>query len=572
MRFRAHVLQSTALCLVFAMFVTGCGPTKSLGNATLLPEASAKTLTLEEFDQKLSQVSDQKSAEEAVDAFLGYVATRFEESKQGDASALQSSLSNKEFIKNKARFSQLAQSELQARQKGVSLQSVETEAPTKNDQVVSSESLLDQINKQYPTLGAQLGDLEAVQAGLRATMPHLAVDPESTNMSPLEANMLTWVYLTGDDGGMPAGAMGSLDREAPVFTETRVQFLGFIIIVLIVVAVACGTSNLRAQMESKDLFGNTIHKDEEYEFCWKEKKGKRTVNRTRTETRRTHYYTHQNLEDVANELSKDIEIAYSGSPNGLARYISTTPVYIASAGGAARVQGSAPPTYSNADFITFPYTNYRSVIRKGDLIFKKSTRRDIVSKFSFLTHVAMFYDHPVNQFPRVYEAVMKGADTYQLGENWGEDLLFSLRRIGNTPAATVAQAVDNSLNRYRGAKFRPDVPTNRNADPDALPFLDKVAYYREWSDKNKSTGIYCSKLVWLTFKDVRNNAGKLIDLDSNTTRVTGVQWPVLTFPDKNNDGWVISNAFVGVSPDDIFESRYLDPSFIHETVSPALKH
>ncbi len=206
-------------------------------------------------------------------------------------------------------------------------------------------------------MGAQIGDLAAVQAGLRATMPHLAVDPESTNMSPLEANMLTWVYLTGDDGSMPAGAMGSLDREAPVFTETRVQFLGFIIIVLIVVAVACGIGNLRAQMESKDFFGNTIHKDEKYEFCWKEKQGKRTVTRTRTETRRTHYYTHQNLEDVANELSKDIEIAYSGSSSGLARYISTTPVYIASAGGAVRVQGSAPPTYSNADFITFPYTN-----------------------------------------------------------------------------------------------------------------------------------------------------------------------------------------------------------------------
>ena len=571
MRFRARVLQSIAGCLVFAMFVTGCGPTKSLGNATLLPEASAKTMTLEEFDQKLSQVSDQQSAEEAVDAFLGYVATRFEESKQGDAAALQSSLSNKEFIKNKARFSQLAQSELQTRQKRASLQSEESGDSTQNDHVVSLASVLEQINKQYPTLGAQIGDLAAVQAGLRATMPHLAVDPESTHMSPLEANMLTWVYLTGDDGSMPAGAMGSLDREAPVFTETRVQFLEFIIIVLIVVAVACGTSNLRAQMESKDLFGNTIHKDEQYEFCWKEKKGKRTVTRTRTETRRTHYYTHQNLEDVANELSKDIEIVYSGSSSGLARYVRTTPVSIASASGSARLQSSSSPTYSNADFITFPYTNYRGVIRKGDLIFKKSTRRDIVSKFSFLTHVAIFYDHPVNQFPRVYEAVMKGADTYQLGENWGEDLLFSLRRIGNAPTATVAQAVDNSLSRYRGAKFRPDVPTNRNADPDALPLLDKIAYYREWSDKNKSTGIYCSKLVWLTFKDGRNNAGKLIDLDSNTTRVTGVQWPVLTFPDKNNDGWVISNAFVGVSPDDIFESRHLDSGFIHETVSPALK-
>lgn len=570
MLFRTGFLQGISLFLAITMCITSCGPAKKLGNTTILPEQSAKTMTLEELDQKLSQVSDQQSAEEAVDAFLGYVATRFEESKQSDTTELQSALSNKEFIKNKANFSQLAEAELKTRKKPTALQSDNVSAP-QSDQVVTLENALAQINKQYPTLGTKLDDLQAVQAGLRATMPHLAIDPESTDMSPLEANMLTWVYLTGDDGSMPAGAMGTLDREATVFSETRLQFLELIIVVLIVVAVACGTSNLRAQIESKDLFGNTIHKDEQYEFCWKEKKGKRTVTRTRTETKRIHYYTYNNLEDVANELSDDIEIAYGGSSSGLARYVSNTPISIASSGGKIRLQSTAPPTYSDSDFIAFPYNTYKNFIRKGDLIFKKSTRHDIVSKFSFLTHVAMFYDHPAGALkPRVYEAVMKGANLYSLGENWGEDLLFSLRRIGNTPASTVAQAVDNSLSRYRGAKFRPDVPTNQNATPESLPFLDKIAYYREWSDKNKSTGIYCSKLVWLTFKDVKNSAGELINLDSNTTRITGVQWPVLTFPDKNNDGWVIANAFVGVSPDDVFESRHLDSSFIYETVSPAL--
>ena len=570
MLFRTGFLQGISLFLAITMSITSCGPAKNLGDATIVPEPSAKTMTLEELDQKLSQVSDQNSAEEAIDAFLGYVATRFEEPTKGNSSELQSSLSNKEFIKNRANFAQMAEAELKTRKKTASLQSEDSSAQP-SDQVVTLENALAQINKQYPTLEAKADDLQAVQAGLRATMPHLAIDPESTDMSPLEANMLTWVYLTGDDGSMPAGAMGSLDREAPVFTETRVQFLEFIIVVLIVVAVACGTSNLRAQLESKDLFGNTIHKDEHYEFCWKEKKGKRTVTRTRTETKRIHYYTYDNLEDVADALSNDVEIAYSGSSGGLARYMSNTPISIASAGGTIRLQSSAPPTYNNSDFITFPYDTYKSFIRKGDLIFKKSTRHDIVSKFSFLTHVAMFYDHPIGaQKPRVYEAVMKGANLYPLGENWGEDLLFALRRIGNTPASTVAQAVDNSLSRYRGAKFRPDVPTNHNVAPDSLPLLDKISYYREWSDKNKSTGVYCSKLIWLTFKDVKNNAGEWINLDSNTTRITGLQWPALTFPDKNNNGSVIANAFVGVSPDDVFESRHLDSSFIYETVSPAL--
>ena len=98
--------------------------------------------------------------------------------------------------------------------------------------------------------------------------------------------------------------------------------------------------------------------------------------------------------------------------------------------------------------------------------------------------------------------------------------------------------------------------------------------HSEWSDKHNTDGIYCSKLVWLTFKDVYNQYGQKIDLDSNATRIDATltekfgdmhnvlyQWG-LAEVDTDDYGMRVDYAFKGVSPDDIFESKFLDPFFV----------
>ncbi|MSR88454.1 MAG: hypothetical protein EXS67_02230 [Candidatus Margulisbacteria bacterium] len=184
---------------------------------------------------------------------------------------------------------------------------------------------------------------------------------------------------------------------------------------------------------------------------------------------------------------------------------------------------------------------------------------------SYLSHVAIFYNKGnINLPAQVFEAMMGGVNRYDLGRNWGNDYLFSVRRIGNTSATKIANAVDASVSRWERSKFRPDLytPNEGSTRPENLRIDQKIGYYKEWADKHNTSGIYCSKLVWLTFKDTSNDNGEKIDLDSNATRAkSNVPGSWLLFAaDKGNNG-TIWNAFIGVSPDDIYDSKYLDSSF-----------
>ncbi len=63
-------------------------------------------------------------------------------------------------------------------------------------------------------------------------------------------------------------------------------------------------------------------------------------------------------------------------------------------------------------------------------------------------------------------------------------------------------------------------------------------FWKKWSDINNPESMYCSKLVYQTFKD--NNSS--VNLDSNRTKI---YIPGLA----NSDG-----SWIGVSPDDIWGS------------------
>jgi len=433
---------------------------------------------------------------------------------------------------------------------------------------ISVDQLAEQLNRENKYLNATAEALAIYRDIFRQSMPDVNPNHNDPDLLPIESSMISWSYLTGDDGSMEEGSLPAIDQtkaEKLISLNDdgtlQTQFFGIDwvivgVVVFISAALVCGYQNLIAVTEYIDPWtGNKIEDDEQWYMCWIEKRGRSSVKHTETTYLSKKYYTLENLSDAATLASEYLEVNYDPTGYGLALLDSANNNQIGIANNSSFHSQS-----TDGRIIKFPEDEWLPYLQKGDLIFKKSTRDDIVTKMSFISHVAIFYSKKKEGKPsQVFESMITGVNLYDLGSNWKDDYFYSVRRIANTSASTIAQAVETSVNTWEGSLFRPDIrtPNDGESDPETLKLLTKIDYFREWSDKYNTSGIYCSKLIWLTFKDMKNNFGEYVDLDSNATRAKSnvPRSYLISGNDTGNYGESIWNAYIGVSPDDIFEQK-----------------
>jgi hypothetical protein len=536
--------------LVFLLsLIVGCTPSLKKNNSffTNFEETHTPNANTQNFDQKLAAIKDQQSAQEAVDCFTQYVATRFKPVSANTLQANSSSNPNVSLFKNLLPTNSLAQTELNLRH--ASTASTSNITAFQENVTLSPSELAEKINATHPhgqlTTSAEISE---IQKSVRQTIPHLAYDQNNQNMSPLEAASITWTYLTGDDGTMPPGTLDNKNisnLDQTTLQEKKISSQCFWMVAFLIITIADGINNTIIQLTEHDIFGNKIFEDEEVIFFVKF--GRQTQRRS--QVTRYYYYTMQDLQDTAAYFKPFVHIDNTRNKYGLAQLPSSPDQNSTYAKTASFKESDSP-------YLTLPMDRIAARLKIGDLIFHKSDQASMISNFSYWTHVAILKNIEKR---KVFEAwpTYRGSDVYEIGENWQNVIAFSIRRIKHVSSSTIEKALNDAIDLWRYTPFRHDMRY-----PEELSFTEKIQYFRKWANKYDTDSMYCSKLVWWTFKDCCNIVDEKIDLDSNLVTLPAFHnnkfTYLLTSSDKNDDGYNVSRAFIGVAPDDIYGSKHLD--------------
>ena len=152
------------------------------------------------FDQKLAAITDQASAEDAVLHFTSYVESKREIPKD--------SLVNAKNFKHTGTFSNLIEDEtflkIAAMESSNRVKKSTYQLKKEPNSLISIQKLAAIINSMDRIQSAQtepisIDELKQNQQLIRETLPHLS-SSKDTQMTLLEASILMYVTLTGDNG------------------------------------------------------------------------------------------------------------------------------------------------------------------------------------------------------------------------------------------------------------------------------------------------------------------------------------------------------------------------------------
>jgi hypothetical protein len=177
--------------------------------------------------------------------------------------------------------------------------------------------------------------------------------------------------------------------------------------------------------------------------------------------------------------------------------------------------------------------------QRGDLIFLRANGKshDLVKIFSNWTHVSIA-DDPYRKY--VFESMFDGGvRSNYTPDKWGSLSYYTCKKITVMTRSQIEAALNQGKSRFTGLPYLPNVKTTAAM----LTFLAR------WSDKNDLESMYCSKVVYNTFKPY-------VNLDTNNTSIF---WDSLC--DKSPG--VPAFSWIGVSPDDIYYSEALGPDFCY---------
>ena len=190
------------------------------------------------------------------------------------------------------------------------------------------------------------------------------------------------------------------------------------------------------------------------------------------------------------------------------------------------------------NFLSFPW-KYNS-IKEGDIVFIRGgdSSSAVNRYFSTWTHCAMIYNKDRGE---TFESLKeRGVEIYDYKKAWRNFVSYSVKRV---QMPNPKGAVNRAVSFYKGTSYFPKgIETTKGL----------WHFFRKWSDKNDLDSIYCSKLVWLTFIDYG------LDLDSERTSTSKFRHP----RPINGGPRINPNAWIGVSPDDIYYSTYLSNDIV----------
>jgi hypothetical protein len=190
------------------------------------------------------------------------------------------------------------------------------------------------------------------------------------------------------------------------------------------------------------------------------------------------------------------------------------------------------------NFLTFPWNDSR--IQNGDIVFIRGGDAVswVIRFFSTWTHTAMVYNKGRDE---TFESLINGVNTYNYKNSWRNIVAYSVKRVN---ISNPMVAVEAAKRLYAGK-----MPYFPRVNKDTAGLVD---FFRKWSDKWDLDSMYCSKLVWWTFKNY-------VDLDSNrTSSILAGMWQS-GYTDVGIWNW---NAWIGVSPDDIYYSKHVGADIV----------
>ena len=197
------------VCTLIMIFAGGCGQTGSTGNVSDNsypvkvdnPQVSA-------FNTQLGAISDEASAENTVNAFVGYVDSKLDKSASSSTSSF-AALIKPETIK------------------GLAMQENINRGASVSDTSNGNKAVLIDIGKITDSIN-RLGSMEGVKVtDAMITKVRLAVETSLPNinpngkflMTPMEASVIGYVAVSGDDGTAKAGSVKIPEDKMNQFVE-----------------------------------------------------------------------------------------------------------------------------------------------------------------------------------------------------------------------------------------------------------------------------------------------------------------------------------------------------------------
>jgi Permuted papain-like amidase enzyme, YaeF/YiiX, C92 family len=196
--------------------------------------------------------------------------------------------------------------------------------------------------------------------------------------------------------------------------------------------------------------------------------------------------------------------------------------------------------WNDSQEINVDWDVFKAASVKGDLLFSRANGQvpDFIKLFSNWTHVAIVYS-PADE--TVLEATLiNGVQVDNAPDTHTHITYYTYRRLTNMSANSINTSVENAVKHYLGKPYFPQVSVS---DP-------ITGFLLKWCDKDDMSSMYCSKLVYNTFKGYFN-----ADTDRTTVNSLDLGRPI---------GGPFF-AWIGVSPDDIYYSPALGYDFCYST-------
>lgn len=183
------------VCLVMAISTSGCGSmNETRGDVSERSYAlKVDNPQVQEFNKQLGEISNEASAERAVNSFFNYVDSRLDKSSAG--MSVQSLIA----VIGPDKLQKMANKEAIARKVAMGVESAEN-GETMNP-LIDVGTVTDNINTLGSTEGVRVNDeiVSTAQIAVEQSMPNINPD-NKPGMTPLEASVVAYAITSGDDG------------------------------------------------------------------------------------------------------------------------------------------------------------------------------------------------------------------------------------------------------------------------------------------------------------------------------------------------------------------------------------
>ena len=209
-----RAILTVLLCVITIASVNGCGSMNSAkGDVSVCDQSFATKVDnpqIRQFNGILEVISDEASAEKAVNSFVSYVQTRLIRPETSIQSA--GTIKSTDAIKEMARQETIA--------RNVGKNNILSETVTNTKPLLDIGTVTDSINELGSSEGVRVDDETVIKIRnvVDISMPN--INPNKTaGMTPLEAAVIGYAIVSGDDGTASVESISLPEEKLYAFIE-----------------------------------------------------------------------------------------------------------------------------------------------------------------------------------------------------------------------------------------------------------------------------------------------------------------------------------------------------------------